>query len=159
MRRKRFIQLCVRSTTQRRARNPASCFNALASSPRRLHVGREAELPDQIPDIVIVIALVQAHPLRLLGCRIGPLHRDALQRRLDQLLVVTIGPVDGQAHRHPGSLRHQAPLGAQLAPIRGILPGPLAPQRGLGHRTVHRQPPPIEPLQLVVFLQALRPRG
>ena len=34
MRRKRFIQLCVRSTTQRRALKPASCLMACASSPR-----------------------------------------------------------------------------------------------------------------------------
>ena len=36
MRRKRFIQLCARSTTQRRARKPASHLIAWASSPRAL---------------------------------------------------------------------------------------------------------------------------
>src|SRR3954471_23174572 len=62
------------------------------------HVGREAELPDQLPSVVIVITLVQTHPLRLFLRRLGTLHRDALQRRLGQLLVMPIGTLDGQTH-------------------------------------------------------------
>ena len=39
----------------------------------------------------------------------------------------------------------------------GFLPVFFPPERGLGHGPVHGQPPPIEPLQLVVLQQALLP--
>src|SRR6516225_6203775 len=41
----------------------------------------------------------------------------------------------------------------------GFLPVFFPPERGLGHRPVHRQPRPVEPLQLVVFLQAGGPQA
>src|SRR4051794_10184069 len=63
----------------------------LATGP---HMRREPELPDQISGVIVVVTLVQAHPLRLLPRRLGALHRDALQSRLDQLLVMAVGPLD-----------------------------------------------------------------
>jgi hypothetical protein len=40
----------------------------------------------------------------------------------------------------------------------GFLPVFFPPERRLGQAPVHRQPSPIQPLQLVVFLQPLRPQ-
>src|SRR6516165_11953560 len=51
----------------------------------RPHMRREPEFLHQLPGVIIVVTLVQAHPLRLLLRRFGTLPGDALQRRLDQL--------------------------------------------------------------------------
>ena len=54
------------------------------------NVRGEAELFEQLAHLVVVVAAVEAEPLRLLGCRLGPLDRDRLDRRACQLEVVAV---------------------------------------------------------------------
>ncbi len=49
------------------------CFFAAAAD-----VGREAELVEQFADLVVVVATVEAEPLRPFRGRRGPLDRDAV---------------------------------------------------------------------------------
>ena len=71
MRRKRFIQLCVRSTTQRRALNPASPLDGLGFLAPRLDVGGIPELFHQIAHVVVIVTFVQAYALRILPVGLG----------------------------------------------------------------------------------------
>jgi hypothetical protein len=54
-------------------------------------VGGEAEPGGQLVHLGEVVALVQAEPLRPLGCRLGALDRDRGDRRPGELEVVQIG--------------------------------------------------------------------
>ena len=53
---------------------------------------------------VVVIAAIQAQSLRLLGRGLGPLDRDRVERRLEQLQVVAVGAVVRQPDRDPRAL-------------------------------------------------------
>ena len=64
MRRKRLSQESVRSTTQRRARKPASRLSACASSPRARMWAVNAELLGELAHLVVVVGGVEAQPLR-----------------------------------------------------------------------------------------------
>src|SRR5207248_4593277 len=79
-------------------------------------------------DLVEVVALVQAHPLRLGLGRLGPTDGDAADRLPSHLEVVAVGPV----HRHPDgdamALGQQAPLDPALATIRGVFARLFPPQ-------------------------------
>src|SRR5437762_2253910 len=46
-----------------------------------------AELVEQLVDLGVVVALVETHPLALARPRLGPLHRDALDRLARPLAV------------------------------------------------------------------------
>ena len=90
MRRKRFSQEWVRSTTQRRARKPASRLIALRFLAAAADVGGEAELGGELVHLGVVVALVEAQPVRLLRSRHGPFDRDRLDRGAAQLEVVQV---------------------------------------------------------------------
>src|SRR4051812_50173850 len=79
-------------------------------------MGSEAELPHQLPRVVVVVPLVQAHPLRALLSRLGPLHRDALQGRLGHLLVVAVWPPPPPPPPEAGGLPPPAPPPAPPSP-------------------------------------------
>src|SRR3954467_14308357 len=106
------------------ARLPLQLLGLLAPGS---HVRREAELLHQVPRVVVVVSLVQAHPLRLLRRRFGAFHRDALQRRLDQLLIVAVGPSTAK------------PTGTPAASVSRLRLVPCLP-RSVGLRPV-RSPP------------------
>src|SRR5258706_7635374 len=69
------------------------------------NMGRKAELTQDVAYLVVVIALVQAHSLRLLLCRLWTLDHDALDRRSHQFHIVAIGSLNAQADGDPMSLR------------------------------------------------------
>src|SRR5262249_16548473 len=96
----------------------------------RPHMRREPELPDQLPGVVIVITLVQTHPLRLRLRGLGAPHRDALQGRLDQPLVVAVGPLSRQPPPPPVWPRQPAPPRPPPPPLRPAPPAPLPPPPG-----------------------------
>src|SRR5262249_7610378 len=114
---------------------------------------REPELPDQLPRVGVVVALVQAHPLGVLGRGGGALHWDAIDRRLDELLVVAVWPPDPPPPPPPLAPPPPAPPVPPPARRGGVLARRLATQRSLGHRPVHRQPGPIDLLEGVVLGQ------
>ncbi len=89
MRRKRLSQEWVRSTTQRRARKPASCLIACASSPRPRMWG-EGELLAEVAHLGVVVAAIEAEPLRLLRCRRRSHDRDRLDRGPAELEVIQV---------------------------------------------------------------------
>jgi len=84
--------------------DPAPCLvvgsllDCLLLFATRSDVGCEEELVDEIPDLAIVVALVETESLRRSGGRLGPLDRDVLEGFTHQLEVVPIrsGDDDGQ---------------------------------------------------------------
>src|SRR5512135_850576 len=118
-------------------------------------------LPDRtdVPDVTptfdhlmsgrVVVAGVQA-PVLLDLIRLRPLHHDRLDRRLQDQVVVDIGPGDYRPQRSALAIDDHTPLGARLGPIRrvgaDIIP---AAEAGLGHRRVSRLPLPLDAPQLV----------
>src|SRR5215212_5603733 len=99
--------------------------------PTAANVGGVAELEQQVPHFLVIIALIQAQSLRLLGGWFRTRDRDALQGRLRQFEVVAVRPVHDQAQRDATPVGEQAALHPPLRPIGGIgtgfFPRPRAP--------------------------------
>ena len=78
-----------------------------------------------------VESLVAAQMLRAAGGRAGAANRNAVERRVKELLVMRIGAGNRQAQRHAAAIGQHRPLDAQLAPIRrvwaGFFPRPREP--------------------------------
>ena len=55
---------------------PGLVFDRLGFLAAAADVRGEAELVEQVADLVVVVAAVEAEPLRLLSRRLGPLDRD-----------------------------------------------------------------------------------
>ena len=156
MRRKRFIQLCVRSTTQRRARKPASRLMAWASSPRA-DVAREAELGQGIAYLLVIITLVQAHALRLVRRWLRPLHDDTFQGGTHQFHVRAVGAGHDQTDGHTMAFGQQAPLDPVFTAIRGVGARLFPTQRRFGHRAIHTGKRPVDALQFIELLHTRLP--
>ena len=105
------------------------CLGFLAAAA---DVGGEAELGGELVQLAVVVALVDAQPLRLLGCRPGPLDRDRLDRGAAQLEVVQVRARrrdperDALALGEERSFRPFLALSVGLGPVssppRGALP-------------------------------------
>lgn len=78
--------------------------------PERADVGGEAELVHQLVDGRVVVALVQAEPLRASICRVRPLDRDRLDGCPEQLLVVAVGAVVGYPERDAAGVGEERAL-------------------------------------------------
>ena len=65
-------------------------FDRLRLVAAAADVGREAELVDEVAYLVIVVAAVEAQPLRPLPRRLGALDRDRLERGAAELEVVQV---------------------------------------------------------------------
>ena len=102
------------------------CFFAAAAD-----VGREAELVEQFADLVVVVATVEAEPLRPLGCRRGPLDRDRLNRLACQLEVVAVRARGADPDRDALSLGEDAPFRPFLARSVGFGPVSSPPKGAL----------------------------
>jgi hypothetical protein len=77
----RLSQEWQASTTQRRARQPGVRSLSVISSPRVRMCGREAAPAGELVHPEIVVAAVEAQPLRQLRRRLGPLDRNGVERR------------------------------------------------------------------------------
>src|ERR687895_772367 len=109
--------------------DPGLLFEGLGLFPARPNVGGEAKLGQQIAHFVVVIALIQAHPLRGCRARLRPRDRDTLDGLSGHLEVITIGALDRQADRHATAVGEHAALGAELAAV-GWVPAHLFPPQG-----------------------------
>lgn len=157
MRRKRFIQLCVRSTTHRRALKPACRLIAWASSPRALTWAvypnsftksrTESEsypLSRQMPCGCFRVAL---------GRRTGMLWRVASTSLLSCRFAPSIARPIGTPEASVRTLR----LTPSLARSVGLGPTFFPAQRSLGYGSVHRLPGPVDSFAFIVLLQPGRP--
>ena len=130
----------------------------LGLCPPRPDVGRAAELSQQLADLVVVIALVQAHPVRRRQGGRRALEREARARRLDHLDVIPLRPLDGEATGDAAAVGEDAPFGANLPALGRRLAHLFPPTRGFGQRPGHGQPLPITPCQRLVFDQTVGPQ-
>jgi hypothetical protein len=108
--------------------DPAACakaglaFERLRFLAAATDVGGEAELDGELAYLVAVVAAVEAETLRLLGCRLGPLDRDRLERRACQLEVVAVRARRGDPDRDALALGEEAPFRPFLALSVGFGP-------------------------------------
>lgn len=123
--------------TMRSLHNPTARFEAgfmfdrLRLFTARLDVSRISKLLHQITHRIIIIALVQAHTLRVFSGRFRPFHRDTPDRSFNQFAIVPVSSINRQTDRHSGRFGQQASLNAFFGPIRrvwaGFFPRPAGP--------------------------------
>src|SRR5688572_4142867 len=104
-------------------------FERLGFFPTCTEVGSEAKLFQEVPHLIIVIAFIQAHPLRRVGGRVWPLHGNALDGCAGHLEIIAIRAVHRETARHATAVGEDAAFGAALAAVRGVL-APLFPPQG-----------------------------
>src|SRR5947209_16560276 len=85
-------------------------------------MGCEAARDRRLSGAVVVVAAIQAQPLRRLLGRLGPLDRDRVERRLEQLQIVAVGAVVRQPDRDPARLAQKRTLRPLLALSVGFGP-------------------------------------
>ena len=85
-------------------------------------VGCETARERRLSDAVVVVAAIQAQSLRRLLGRLGPLDRDRVERRLEQLQIVAVGAVVRQPDRDPARLAQKRTLRPLLALSVGFGP-------------------------------------
>src|SRR5262245_60944361 len=93
-------------------------------------MGREPELVQQLPYLVILIAVVQAHALCLLRYGLWPFDHEAVERAPHQFHVMPVGPIDRQPNRYAAAFGQQAALDPAFGAVGRIRPG-FFPPRGV----------------------------
>jgi hypothetical protein len=88
----------------------------------RANVRRQPADSSELAGAVVVIAAVQAQPLGLRGRGLGPLDRDRVERRLEQLQVVAVGTVVRQPDRDSRALAENRTFRPLLALSVGFAP-------------------------------------
>src|SRR6266851_6184491 len=71
---------------------------------------------------------------------------------------MTIRSLNRHADRHPMPFREHTAFHAALAAISGIRPSFFPPQRGFSHRSIHTQPVPVDPAQVIKLLESCLPQ-
>src|SRR5262245_36730757 len=123
--------------TMRAFHHPAPCFEtgflleSLSFFPARTDVRSEAKLLQEIPDLVIVVAFIQAQALRRLRGRVWPLGSHTLKSLTRHFEVIAIRAVDGEPNWDALPVGEQAALGARFPAIGGILAHLFPPQGAL----------------------------
>jgi len=123
----------------------------------RFDMQRVALTSDQISRVRVVVAFVSAEMLpSTSGFRTRTPNRKALQRGLDEPLVMRVGACHGQSQRNAASIGKKGTLCAQFAPICGVgarffplravpssslRPGSASPSRCLRVRRTRATPP------------------
>ena len=108
--------------------DPAACseaglaFERLGFLTTAADMGGEAELFEQLMYLVVVVAAVEAEPLRLLRCRLGTLDRDRLERGARQLEVVAVRTGREDPDRDALAVAEEAPFRPFLALSVGLGP-------------------------------------
>ena len=125
--------------------------------PPRTDVGSEAKLLQEGADLVIVIAFLQAQPLRCVGGRVESLPGKALNGGAGHCAIMAMRAVHRETDGHAtASVRRRRWVPLLPWPV-GFLPTFFPPAGGLGSRAVHRQPGPINATQGLIVHQALCP--
>lgn len=88
----------------------------------RAHMRDEPASAGGLAGAVVVVAAIQAQPLRLLGRGLGPLDRDRVERRLEQFQIVAVGAVVRQPDRDPCALAQNRTLRPLFARSVGFGP-------------------------------------
>ncbi len=101
----------------------------------RTDVSSEVEFIRQVPDLVIVVAFVEAEILGSFWRRFGSAHWDAFERLPRHFEVVPVGSIDGEANWNTTRFNQDASLGSQLGPVgrigAGFFPHPREPWSSL----------------------------
>jgi len=108
---------------------PRLPLDRLGFFPAWANVSRKAEFAQDVTHLLVVVAVVETHPLRLRLGRLRTLDDDALDGRVDQLHVMTVRSLNRQADWDSMPLREQAAFHAALAAVGGIGAG-FSPPRG-----------------------------
>lgn len=106
--------------------HPSACFeprlplDRLGFFPAWANVSRQAEFAQDVTHLLVVVAFVETHLLRLRLGRLRTLDDDALDGRADQFHVMTVRSKSHQADWDSMPLREQAAFHAALAAVGGI---------------------------------------
>src|SRR5512143_432109 len=115
---------------------PAGFLASLARRRRGGHatgsnVRRETELWQDGPYLLVVVAFIQAQPLRLVVGRYGALDQEALKGGSHQFHIVTVRPLNSQPDRHSLPLSQETPFDSAFAPVGRVGACLFPPQGGL----------------------------
>jgi hypothetical protein len=115
----------------------------------RSDMGRKSKFSQDIADLLIIIALVQRDPLRVLFCWLRAFHHKAFKGLTHHFHIVPIGALNGQPHGDAMPFSQQAALDATFGPVSGVGARIVTSQGCFGHGAVHTQPGPIKTLELI----------
>src|SRR5262245_40618056 len=132
---------------------PRLCLQRLGFFPPCPDVGGEAKLLQEVSHLVIIVAFIQAQPLRRVGGWIGPLHSHTLDGLPSHLEILAVRTVHREPERHAATVGEEAALGAVLAAVRGVLAHLFPPREGLWSWL---RPSPAMPSQCPVRRHILR---
>src|SRR5262245_56772415 len=110
----------------------------------RSDVRREPELVQQVSHLVVIIAFVQAQPLRGFEGGLRPFHSYAFDGLARQLEIIPLRAGHGQTEWHATAVGEDAAFGAKLAAVRGVLAHLFPPQ---GELWSSPRPSPATPSQ------------
>jgi hypothetical protein len=89
----------------------------------RANMRGEPELLRELPDLLVVVALVEAELLRVAPRRFGLLYGNALDGFPGELEVIAVGAIDREAERDAGGVRQDGTLRSLLGAVRRIRAG------------------------------------
>src|SRR5919108_4530003 len=98
-------------------------FDRLRLLTPRPNMGGAPKLLQDLTDFLIVVAFVQAHALRVLGCWRRMRNHEALERRPHQLHIMPVGAIHRQPHGDAVALGQQTTLDPAFGTVGGIWPG------------------------------------
>ena len=95
-------------------------------------MGGAADLLPEVPDLLIVIAFLQAQPLWRVGSWLWPFHGNARDSRSGHFAIMAIRAVHRETDGPATAVGEAAAFGAALAAVRGGVAHLVPPQGGLG---------------------------
>lgn len=97
---------------------PRLVLDGLRFFPASPNMRCVTKLPRQIPDLVIIVAFIEAKILRPIWSR--TFQYDAFERCPRHLHIVPVGAVNRQTNRNPGTFTQQTAFDASFGPIGWI---------------------------------------
>jgi len=117
--------------------NPAACFetglvfNCLCFFTTRTNMSSIAKRFHQVSHLARIISFIKTHPLFFPFRWFWPFHRNTFYRRSRHFAIMSIGTLNRQANRHPGTLGKQTAFNALFSPVRRVWSGFFPRQAGL----------------------------